>query len=276
MDRAEEDEPTVSKAMPVIGSTPLPERVRAGLRRRAARLLTGSAIATSEALEEQQRQMEAIAGLYATLRPGRPLPPMSGWAASPAVLLELCLTVMERRPSTVVELGSGTSTVVLGRSLQALGERGHLHSFDHDPRWAERTAALVRDHHLEDVVTIHVCPLGPVDVAPMGLRGGPARWYQGATIPSGIGLAFIDGPPSGTGAHARFPALPLLADDLADGALVVLDDADRDDEREIVSEWRRRYPGLVELSGEAGARTTTLRWSTDGSRPPDGTVGTSW
>jgi hypothetical protein len=40
-------------------------------------------------------------------------------------------------------------------------------------------------------------------------------------------------------ARSRFPALPALADRLAPGALVVLDDADRDGERDILDAWER-------------------------------------
>jgi len=43
-------------------------------------------------------------------------------------------------------------------------------------------------------------------------------------------------------AHSRFPALPALADRLAPHALVILDDANREPEREIVERWQQLLP----------------------------------
>jgi hypothetical protein len=55
----------------------------------------------------------------------------------------------------------------------------------------------------------------------------------------------VDGPPGyGEGmSHSRHPALPVLADRMAPGGMVFLDDADREPEREIVSRWSEELPG---------------------------------
>ena len=75
-----------------------------------------------------------------------------------------------------------------------------------------------------------------------------APWYSResvAHLPGGISLLLIDGPPGyGEGmAHSRYPALPALADRLAQDALVFLDDADREPEREIIARWAEEVPG---------------------------------
>jgi hypothetical protein len=57
-------------------------------------------------------------------------------------------------------------------------------------------------------------------------------------------MLVIDGPPGGTGPRARYPAGPLLFPRLTSGAAVFLDDAQRKDERETVSQWFREYPDL--------------------------------
>jgi hypothetical protein len=54
---------------------------------------------------------------------------------------------------------------------------------------------------------------------------------------SEIPMLVVDGPPRATGAAARYPAFPLLQSVLAQKATIVLDDADRPDEEEIVSRW---------------------------------------
>jgi hypothetical protein len=59
-----------------------------------------------------------------------------------------------------------------------------------------------------------------------------------------IDLLIVDGPPKVTGRLARYPALPVFLDHLADGALVVLDDTDRATEQKIVERWLEGTPGL--------------------------------
>jgi hypothetical protein len=93
---------------------------------------------------------------------------------------------------------------------------------------------------LEAVATVLEAPL----VAhPLALAGAP--WYDeaalGALPDEGIELLLVDGPPGyGEGmALSRHPALPVFAERLADGALVVLDDAERPGEREILGRWER-------------------------------------
>ena len=46
--------------------------------------------------------------------------------------------------------------------------------------------------------------------------------------------------------------MPVLADRLADGAIVVLDDVSRADETAIVERWCAETPGLTRTSGILG------------------------
>jgi hypothetical protein len=83
----------------------------------------------------------------------------------------------------------------------------------------------------------------PLEPHALSLDGAP--WYAGSALgglpESGIELLLVDGPPGyGEGmALSRYPALPALAERLAPGALVVLDDAQRDGERRILDAWER-------------------------------------
>jgi hypothetical protein len=93
---------------------------------------------------------------------------------------------------------------------------------------------------LGDVATVIEAELVP---HPASLDGAP--WYAEralAELPGdGIELLLVDGPPGyGEGmARSRYPALPALGPRLAPGALVVLDDADRPGEGEILDRWER-------------------------------------
>ena len=57
-------------------------------------------------------------------------------------------------------------------------------------------------------------------------------------------MLVIDGPPGFIQKHSRFPALPLLFDKMADQSIIFMDDAAREDEKEIVSMWLEMNDGI--------------------------------
>jgi predicted O-methyltransferase YrrM len=159
------------------------------------------------------------------------------WSLTPAGLRRVLSEVAAGR-ETIVECGSGESTVAIGRLLAERGA-GRLYSLEHDPHWLAETAArLERDGAGERVELLR---------AP--LRDG---WYDAAAVerlPEAIDLLLVDGPPGDESADglARYPALPRLARRLAPGALVIVDDIHRPGERAIVERWRREHGVDFEL-----------------------------
>ncbi|HYI22385.1 MAG TPA: hypothetical protein VEX62_07085, partial [Candidatus Limnocylindrales bacterium] len=75
-------------------------------------------------------QIEALIWLRDMLQLERPLPPTRGWAASPDLLLHAANRIADTRPKAIVEMGSGTSSIVLGACLKRFGP-GTLISLEH-------------------------------------------------------------------------------------------------------------------------------------------------
>jgi predicted O-methyltransferase YrrM len=92
-----------------------------------------------------------------------PLPVGGGWALTGDSAAILARAALIRKPSTIVELGSGASTLILGQILKAQGH-GRLLSIDHDATWAEETRGDIDYLGLQDVVTVLVAPLKPMQV----------------------------------------------------------------------------------------------------------------
>lgn len=151
----------------------------------------------------------------------------------------------------IVELGSGISTIVLARLAAQRGVE--LTALEHDPHWAAYVRAQLERERLEGVARVVEAPLAECAT---GLDGAP--WYEQdalAELPAaGIDLLLVDGPPGyGQGmARSRYPALPLLAGRLAAGALVVLDDAVREGERQILARWEREHDWRFAVDPTAG------------------------
>jgi predicted O-methyltransferase YrrM len=202
------------------------------------------------------RQTEALLALYSLLQVRAPLPPSRRWAASPDLLVYLVSFVLDHRPGHIVELGGGLSTLLLAYAIEKAGGGGRIISLDHDPRFAEKTRASLVEHGLDGLVEVRVAPLTVVDVG-----GEEWTWYDPAGMADvrSCDLLLVDGPPANTGPRARYPALPILVDRLAEQATVVLDDCVRQDEKDLLSTWQDNFPGwrVEVLDHEKGTAVLT-------------------
>jgi hypothetical protein len=78
-----------------------------------------------------------------------------------------------------------------------------------------------------------------------------------------IDMLFVDGPPGMLQRHSRYPAVPQLLSRLSPSAVVLLDDAGRSDEREIMETWSRDF-GLRLVRRAAQDRLAILSLSPEG------------
>jgi hypothetical protein len=185
-------------------------------------------------------QLTALDAVRDMLAGAVAIPTTRGRAASPDILREIVATVLRDRPKVVVEAGAGSSTVVIAAALQRIGS-GHLWSLEDSPGYAGSIRRQLAAVGLTDYATVFDAPL--VDTV---LPGGTWPWYDIAGLHLGapIDLLFVDGPPGVTAPLARYPVLPVLRPWLSDHAVVILDDADRPDERECVRRWQAETPNL--------------------------------
>lgn len=161
--------------------------------------------------------------------------PWSEWALRPAALAAVCNEIVIADRREVVELGSGVSTVVLGRLLGQRG--GRLSSVEHDPDWAGVVRRLLESDGLTDAARLIE---GPLEPHPLALDR--AHWYPEsalAQLPAEIDLLLVDGPPGNEEGieRSRHPALPVLGERLGRGAMVILDDAERPGEQGVLENW---------------------------------------
>lgn len=182
------------------------------------------------------RDIEAIVQLFQRVTPRAPMPP----TPAPAELLELLHLIRTRKPRLAVELGSGMSTVWLAYAMEQVG--GRLVSLHHEPDAADPIRAAVATHALVPVAEVRAAPLRPV---PVGERSFP--WYDLEALADlhDVDLLVIGGPPGTTAPDARFPAMALLEERLADAAAVFVAG-----ERDVLGRWLETTEGLTR-EGEA-------------------------
>src|SRR5579871_2455716 len=123
-------------------------------------------------LKQTFRQAEAMHNLNTILPASDVLPATRGWAASPDLLLVLVDQVMTRRPSLIVECGSGTSTLWLALALRRFGITGRVVALDHDPVFADKTRGFLARHGVGDIAEVRDAPLEDLTLA-----DGTYSWY---------------------------------------------------------------------------------------------------
>lgn len=187
------------------------------------------------------RQIEALLSIYNAVQPLLPLPHTRGSAASPDLLMKIIEIILSKKPRLVVELGSGTSTVIIAYCLKKAGA-GQLVSLDHDPYYAKQCQKQISGHALGDIATVILAPLKDVEIG-----GQVWQWYDidGLEFKTPIDLLIIDGPPATIQHMARYPALPLLLSRLSSEAIIIMDDGMREDEQKIVNRWKEEVANLV-------------------------------
>jgi predicted O-methyltransferase YrrM len=184
-----------------------------------------------EASRENYRQSEFYAQLIRLLDLKAPIPATRSWAASPDVLLTLMDCAKTSKPTRILDLGSGMSTLVLAASAP----QATVISIDNSAEYAEKTSKLLASHAISNV-DIRVAPLKP--------HHSGVDWYDLSKFEdiSSIDLLFIDGPPGSKNDRARHPALTECLAKLSPRAIVVNDDAGRDGEKDMAEQFAQAMP----------------------------------
>lgn len=185
-------------------------------------------------------QLEALFSLFAQIQPTAPLPPLRKWAITPDFANVLVGQIQAQKPTLVVELGGGVSTLITAYALRGVGA-GRVVAVDHEETFAQAAADHLLRHGLSDIAQVIHAPLADVYVE-------DACWFWYSTAPlralQGIDLLVVDGPAQHDNPYpmVRYPALPVLLDHLNPGAYILLDDANRGDERAIIEAWIHNAP----------------------------------
>ncbi len=190
------------------------------------------------------KQIEAYLGIQHYLATGQLLPNFHGWPVCPDFGLYLIKQLETQAYDLVVEFGSGTSSWLIA-NVRKHKEFQHL-AFDHLEQYWLQTKNKLEVDGLFSHIHLKLTPLVPC----MGADGKQYSYYDCASALAEFAtdinqagkriLVVIDGPPAATGPHARYPALQhvLAQYPLADIDFL-LDDFIREDEQEILSQWRQ-------------------------------------
>jgi hypothetical protein len=147
-----------------------------------------------------------------------------GYSADDEFLVESIMRAMETK-GPILECGSGLTTLLLGTVADSLGQA--VWSLEHSAVWGEKVENALRKYQIKSVQLF---------VQPIKAFSG-FHWYDAPVeaMPE-FSLVICDGPPAGT-PGGRYGLLPIMRKKLEPGAVILLDDAIRQDERTIAARW---------------------------------------
>lgn len=165
------------------------------------------------------------------------LPVTKDWSAAADFLNVVSEYCLSNKPKVIVECSSGTSSLVLARCCQ-LNACGHVYSLENGEPYAKNT-----QQQLDELSMAEYCDVLYAPLTDYRLNNVKFKWYGMEQLPKvKIDMLVIDGPPGFIQKQSRYPALPLLYPQFAENSVIFLDDAARDDEKEIVQRWLKEFP----------------------------------
>jgi predicted O-methyltransferase YrrM len=204
----------------------------AGLAGFATGVIVRSVMAEGIRLEREARVGEDA--LAVSSRLSKDLYALGNWAIDPD-FARLIMKELDAGPSVVVELGSGTSTALIGGIFAETGT-GRLITFDNSADFAAQTRERIAEIVEPGRIDVHVAPLrkqtfGATDV----------HWYDVDSILAAlpeepIDLLIVDGPPTSS-KWSRWPAVEVLWERMRPGAVALVDDGRRSSETATVRRW---------------------------------------
>jgi len=195
-----------------------------------------------------------IAGLDQGQLPNRQLLDelISGWSnegfvANLEYLNEVATRSVETR-GPILECGSGVTTVLLG--LLCAPRKVEIWTLENSPEWQKRLTDVLQTNGISGV---QLCS------APL-VEYGEFVWYDCPLpqMPSEFSLVVCDGPP-GTTKGGRYGLMPVMGQRLPRGSIVLLDDAERPAEMELMRRWENEFGFESEVTESQGHKFAVMK-----------------
>ncbi len=197
-------------------------------------------LAAQEKIQYAQEQLYASNKLSAIL-PKAHFVPETGWSMTPKAVLH-CLNIIQiQKASTIIEFGSGASTIYIAQILKNQGGGSVFYSVESDLEWKASIEKQLEVLGLDAYVSLVHCPIVPVSKE-LSYKE-QQTWYDIKVLSDKIGatifdFVLVDGPFGGSTPYARYSAYPFLKDHSHTNTVWFLDDTGRPMEREIIQAWK--------------------------------------
>ena len=185
-------------------------------------------------------------GVLQPLMNGYPYIPLNGGALRPLSAAYILNEIVINRREQIIEFGSGISTILIGRLIKKNKLKTRLVSVEHNKEWSEVLKNILSEEELSEFVTVLYIDLKKT-ITPFG----EVKWYEVGKLKQEIkslsfDMVIIDGPPANEPKliHSRYPGLEIMKNYLKDDYCIILDDVNRNGEKDILDSFISKNKGL--------------------------------
>jgi hypothetical protein len=167
--------------------------------------------------------------------------PQTSWSLQPEAILHLLNIISIKKPKSIIEFGSGVTTLYIAKLLQIEGNKAAFVSIESDLEWHETIRLKLVENKLDKIVRQIHAPIEMIDKQ-FSFKE-QATWYSTSSIENKIGdidhfdMIIVDGPIGGSTPYARYSAMPFLKNKTSKKSIWFLDDTNRSHEGEIINNW---------------------------------------
>jgi len=190
----------------------------------------------------QRNTYDTLASLLLhRLFPDSTVLPFSPFSLNPNTILHIINDLQVNRRNSVIEFGTGVSTLIMAKFIKSNGLTTQILSVDHDLKWSAYIEEELIKHNCSEQVTLLVAPLCEHNNDQYS-----GKWYNEIIVKNAMDqktfdMLLVDGPSAGEHKHVRFSALPIIFEALEDNFIIFLDDIRRPGERKILEEWEGMF-----------------------------------
>lgn len=170
-----------------------------------------------------------------------------GYAANIDYLEEVSRKTIETN-GNILECGSGVTTILMG--ILCNKSKKEVWSLENSAEWRNRITSALKTNGISGA---HVC------YSPL-VEYGEFSWYEPplSQLPKEFSLVICDGPP-GTTRGGRYGLLPVMSQRLKTGTTILLDDAGRPGEIELIRRWETEAKFESNVTDRAGHVFAVMR-----------------
>lgn len=164
--------------------------------------------------------------------------PFTDWAAGPEYYAHICNDIIINRKQSIVEVGSGISTIILARLIKKNNINAKFISIDQSAEWQSVVEQNLESDGIRDVVEFIHTPVVQTD---------NYVWYDTSRMSFAkdffVDTLIVDGPIGEIAPGVRYEAVPYFKKFLSKNCYTIyLHDIDRNEEFKISRDWSVLLP----------------------------------
>lgn len=164
--------------------------------------------------------------------------PITDWAPGPEFYVHICNDIIINQKHSIVEFGSGITTILMARLLARNDLDAKIISIDHDETWQKIVHHCCKADNIAQYIQFICSPI---------VEEGQYSWYAPSKIqlpPDFVADTVVVDGPIGVTTMARYGAIPFIKKYLSkDSYTIYLHDTDRPDEQKVLRAWHEMLPG---------------------------------